>query len=168
MKYSSQVSKIGILVPFKRKVFDLESDVDVAIISSNLYDLIMGYIHGYQMELRENRKSVSTYELEKYHKFLEYGAIGWMRPDSTTNLFPSKGLEEGLVRFFYDSISYGRSEAGDYKVNAAHSRATGTLKATRCADSNRLELNFKLEQTMPMQIKPSVTNPTIADVYQTD
>ena len=40
-----------------------ESDIDIAIISPALYERIMGYIHDYQMELRENRKAVSYEEL---------------------------------------------------------------------------------------------------------
>jgi hypothetical protein len=109
-------AKLG-FSPFKRKAFDLESDVDVAIISSALYERIMVSIHGYQMELRENRKSVSTIELDKYHKFLEYAAIGWMRPDLLPTSFRVSQLKRDWFDFF-DSISHGKSEAGNYKVNA--------------------------------------------------
>jgi len=107
-------AKLG-FSPFKRKPFDLDSDIDVAIVSAKLYDTIMDSIHGYQMDLRENRKAVSTYELEKYHKFLEYGAIGWMRPDLLPSSFRIAQLKHDWFDFF-KSISHGRSEVGNYKV----------------------------------------------------
>ncbi len=103
--------------PRKRKTFDYDSDIDVAIISPELYDKIMSYIHGYQMELRENRRAVSIRELEKYHQFLEYGAIGWMRPDLLPTSFRIREVKEDWFDFF-DSISYGKSEVGNYKVTA--------------------------------------------------
>lgn len=109
-------AKLG-FSPYKQKMFDYESDVDVAIISSELYDRIMSSIHKYQMELRDNRKAVSYDELKGYHKFLEYGAIGWMRPDLLPTSFRVNELKRDWFDFF-DSISYGKSEVGNYKVAA--------------------------------------------------
>lgn len=109
-------AKLG-FSPFKRKAFDLNSDIDVAIVSAKLYDRIMESIHSYQMELRENRKAVSSRELEMYHKFLEYGAIGWMRPDLLPTSFRVADLKRDWFDFF-NSISYGKSEVGNYKVTA--------------------------------------------------
>ena len=77
----------------------------------------MGYIHEYQLELRENRKVVSERELGGYHQFLEYGAMGWMRPDLLPTSFRVKDLKDGWFEFF-KSISYGSSAVGNYKVNA--------------------------------------------------
>lgn len=109
-------AKLG-FSPLKHKLFDYESDVDVAIISSDLYDRIMSYIHDYQMNLRENRKAVTDKELSGYHKFLEYGAMGWMRPDLLPASFRVDELKRDWFDFF-DSISHGKSEIGNYKVNA--------------------------------------------------
>ncbi len=109
-------AKLG-FSPFKKKLFDYESDVDVAIISGDLYEKIMANIHEYQMALRENRKAVSVDELKAYHKFLEYGAIGWMRPDLLPTSFRVSELKKDWFEFF-DSISYGKSEVGNYKVTA--------------------------------------------------
>jgi hypothetical protein len=89
--------------------------VDVAIVSSRLYERIMSSIQDYQMALRENRKAVSSHELEHYHKFLEYGAIGWMRPDLLPSSFRVCELKRDWFDFF-DSISHGKSEVGNYKV----------------------------------------------------
>ena len=106
----------------KRKPFDYDSDIDVALISAKLYDHIMSSIHTYQMELRENRKAVSDEELKQYHKFLEYGAIGWMRPDFLPTSFRVSDLKREWFDFF-DSISYGKSEVGNYKVTAGAFRS---------------------------------------------
>jgi hypothetical protein len=109
-------AKLG-FSPHKRKVFDYDSDIDVALISSALYDRIMSFIHEYQMQLRENRKAVSDRELRDYHRFLEYGAIGWMRPDRLPTSFRGQDLKTDWFDFF-DSISHGKSEVGNYKVTA--------------------------------------------------
>lgn len=109
-------AKLG-FSPFKNKLFDLDSDIDVALISATLYDRIMSFIHDYQMELRENRKAVSDRELMRYHQFLEYGAIGWMRPDLLPTSFRVDELKHDWFDYF-DSISHGKSEVGNYKVAA--------------------------------------------------
>jgi predicted nucleotidyltransferase len=109
-------AKLG-FSPHKEKLFDYDSDIDIAIISAQLYDRIMSFIHDYQMELRENRKAVSFDELKGYHKFLEYGAIGWMRPDLLPTSFRVNELKSDWFDFF-DSISHGKSEVGNYKVTA--------------------------------------------------
>ncbi|MBY6346139.1 hypothetical protein E5C31_09230 [Providencia rettgeri] len=109
-------AKLG-FSPFKKKNFDLDSDIDVALISSDLYDRIMSYIHDYQMELRQNRKATTIRELQRYHKFLEYSAIGWMRPDLLPTSFRVTELKKDWFDFF-DSISNGKSEVGNYKVTA--------------------------------------------------
>jgi len=51
-------AKLG-FSPHKQRPFSYDSDVDVAIVSTALYERIMGYIHEYQMQLRENRKAVT-------------------------------------------------------------------------------------------------------------
>lgn len=109
-------AKLG-FSPHKRKPFDYDSDIDVAIISAALYDRVMSSIHNYQMELRENRKAVSFDELRGYHRFLEYGAIGWMRPDLLPTSFRVNQLKREWFDFF-DSISNGKSKVGNYKVTA--------------------------------------------------
>jgi len=109
-------AKLG-FSPHQRKPFDLDSDIDVAIISAELFERIMQSIHGYQMQLRENRRAVHENELGMYHQFLEYGAIGWMRPDKLPTSFRVQEMKREWFDFF-KSISYGKSEVGNYKVTA--------------------------------------------------
>lgn len=107
-------AKLG-FSPHKRKQFDYDSDIDVAIVSAQLYEKIMLWILDYQLQLRANRRAVSDRELSQYHKFLEYGAMGWMRPDLLPTSFQVDALKDEWFDFFR-SISHGRSEVGNYKV----------------------------------------------------
>ena len=109
-------AKLG-FSPQKKKTFDYDSDIDVAIVSTDLYDRIMESIFEYQMQLREARRAVSADELKRYHKFLEYGALGWMRPDLLPYSFRMNDLRTEWFAYF-ESISYGLSEVGNYKVTA--------------------------------------------------
>lgn len=130
--------------PRKRKIFSYDSDIDVAIISSTLYDEIMSSIHGYQMELRENRRAVSITELDGYHKFLEYGAIGWMRPDLLPTSFRIKEIKKDWFDFF-DSISHGKSEVGNYKVTAGAFKSYAHLEKYTLSGLQSLRSKIQLE-----------------------
>ncbi len=55
--YITGSAKLG-FSPFKRKAFDLDSDVDVALVSPKLFELIMADIADYQMQFRKNRRVV--------------------------------------------------------------------------------------------------------------
>lgn len=114
--YISGSAKLG-FSPHKLKLFDLESDIDVAIVSISLYEKIMHYIQEYQMNLRSFRRSVSEREINMYHNFLEYVAIGWIRPDKLPYSFQVNELKSDWFDFF-DSLSYGKSEVGNHKVSA--------------------------------------------------
>lgn len=103
--------------PFKLKAFDYDSDIDVAIISPLLFDRYMDIISEFQNKYRKARATVSERELKMYHEFLEYVAIGWIRPDKLPLSFQMKDLKDEWFDFF-KSISYGKSEVGNYKVAA--------------------------------------------------
>ena len=104
---------------FKQKQFDLDSDVDVAIISNPLFDKFMVLISDFQWRKRNRNITLTTKETEDYHRFLEYPAIGWLRPDllPLSIRFDSKKLKDNWFSFF-QSISNNNSEVGNYKVSA--------------------------------------------------
>lgn len=135
-------AKLG-FSPHKRKIFDFDSDIDVALISSTLYDQLMDFIHDYQMELRENRKAVSTDEIRRYHKFLEYSAIGWMRPDLLPTSFQVDQLKNNWFAFF-DSLSHGKSEVGNYKVTAGAFKSYGHLERYAVSGLRSLKTNLQI------------------------
>lgn len=114
--YITGSGKLG-FSPFKNKVFDYDSDIDVAIVSGSLFDEIMSEISSYQMRLRQNRDVIHINELKMYHSFLEYTALGWIRPDKLPLAFQMKAIKDDWFEFF-KSISYGKSEVGNYKVSA--------------------------------------------------
>jgi predicted nucleotidyltransferase len=114
--YITGSAKLG-FSPFKQKLFDYDSDIDVAIVSPQLYEKMLEPIYYYQMELRKARKSITVTELKQYHDFLEYTAIGWIRPDKLPLSFGVDILKQEWFDFF-KSISYGKSEIGNYKVSA--------------------------------------------------
>lgn len=131
--------------PHKLKAFDMESDIDVAIISSKLYEEIMNSIVSYQMELRDNRMAVTSREIERYHKFLEYGAIGWMRPDLLPSSFTIKDLRERWFNFF-DSLSNGRSEVGNYKVTAGAFKSYWHLENYTMSGLEKIQNRYKVKE----------------------
>ncbi len=135
-------AKLG-FSPHKKKPFDLDSDIDIALISSVLYDRMMDFIHDYQMELRENRKAVSSVEIKGYHKFLEYSAIGWMRPDLLPTSFRVEELKTEWFAFF-DSISHGKSEVGNYKVTAGAFKSYGHLERYTVSGLRSLKTNLQI------------------------
>jgi predicted nucleotidyltransferase len=107
-------AKLG-FSPHKGTEFSYDSDIDVAIISPDLFESVMGHIYKFQVDLRRSRRAVDERELAMYHEFLEYVAIGWIRPDKLPLSFKIKELKTSWFEFF-NSLSYGRSEVGDYKV----------------------------------------------------
>jgi len=103
--------------PHKGTVFSYDSDIDVAIVSVHLFDLMMEKIRCYQMQLRKSRIAVTEKEVKRYHSFLEYSALGWIRPDLLPDSFDVGDIRESWFDFF-KSISNGNSEVGNYKVSA--------------------------------------------------
>ena len=114
--YITGSGKLG-FSPFKLKNFDYDSDIDVAIISPMLFESIMRDIASYQMSFRKARTVVRESELSMYHDFLEYVALGWIRPDKLPISFQMKTFKSDWFNFF-QGLSYGKSEVGNYKVNA--------------------------------------------------
>ena len=141
--FISGSAKLG-FSPFKRRAFDLDSDIDVAIVSAELYDRMMSYIHSFQMALRGNRKAVSERELGMYHKFLEYSAIGWIRPDLLPTSFRVQELKRSWFSFF-ESISHGHSEVGNYKVSGGAFKSYSHLESYTLSGLQSLRSRIQLE-----------------------
>jgi hypothetical protein len=97
-------------------MFSLDSDIDVALVSEKLFEEFIEIARCYQMQLRGSRRSVTEYEQRMYHEFLEYSVLGWIRPDKLPTSFQVILAKDGWFEFF-KSLSYGRSEVGNYKVN---------------------------------------------------
>lgn len=97
--------------------FSYDSDIDVAIVSEELYDRYLRHVRKFQYDMERSRERLVERDYSNYVKFLKYMAKGWMRPD----LLPTtiEGLDIKTEWFdFFKSISYGNSEVGNYKVSA--------------------------------------------------
>ncbi|EKS6735584.1 hypothetical protein OR233_004058 [Enterobacter asburiae] len=114
--YITGSAKLG-FSPHKKKEFDYDSDIDVALVSPVLFEKIMSDISEFQLQFRKNRGAVQQQELRMYHKFLEYVAMGWIRPDKLPYSFQMKRFKDDWFKFF-NSISNGKSEVGNYQVTA--------------------------------------------------
>lgn len=128
--------------PLKETKFSYDSDIDVAIVSESLFDQYMEHIRKYQMEVRRARNSLTEREISEYHTFLEYIAIGWMRPDKLPLSFQIGVLKCNWFAFF-ESLSHGKSEVGNYKVSGGVFKSYRHLEAYSM--SGMKELKRKLE-----------------------
>jgi predicted nucleotidyltransferase len=119
-------AKLG-FSPRKKTIFSLDSDIDVAIKSTALFEHFLEETREYQMNLRDSRKPITELELSSYHKYLEYIAIGWIRPDKLP-LALRQGQSKRDWFDFFNSISYNKSEVGNYKVSAGVFRSANHLE----------------------------------------
>jgi hypothetical protein len=132
--------------PHKRTEFSFDSDIDVAIVSEPLFDGFMDIIREYQMELRRNRRAVSNPELDTYHTFLEYVALGWIRPDKLPLSFQLKDRKDNWFSFF-NRISHGRSEVGNYKVTAGVFKSMRHLELYQISGLEEIKTSLQLGTT---------------------
>ena len=104
--------------PYKFTEFSFESDIDVTICNENLFEQYFELISDYTYKLRYREIFLRRDQYNQYIKFLKYFSTGWMRPD----LLPSNTVEfiEMRERWddFFKTISYGKSEVGNFKVKA--------------------------------------------------
>lgn len=89
--------------------FTIESDIDIAIVSTRLFEKSWGSIHDFNIELT-NRTGNQD---KKYGQFIDYLFKGWIRPD----LFPFKYPLKTEWFDFFKSISY--KNYGPQKITGA-------------------------------------------------
>ena len=102
----------------KETDFDYNSDIDVVIVNEKLFEEYFSKICDYQYQFDRQYKSIHLSEMNKYSTFLKYLVKGWMRPDKLPNSFKVDLLRNEWFDFF-ESISYNKSEVGNYKVAGA-------------------------------------------------
>lgn len=79
-----------------------------------------------------------------YHTFLEYTALGWMRPDQLPLSFQVNELKDDWFDFFA-SLSYGRSKVGNYKVSAGVFRSYRHLELYILGGLEELKTTIQIE-----------------------
>jgi predicted nucleotidyltransferase len=102
---------------YKNSEFDYDSDIDVVIVNEKLFEEFYFKITEYQYKLDRLYRTVNMKELKIYSEFLRYLVKGWMRPDKLPTSFQVNLLKTEWFDFF-DSLSSGKSEVGNYKVTA--------------------------------------------------
>jgi hypothetical protein len=138
-------AKLG-FSPFKSTAFSAESDVDVAIVSPDLVMKVDRYIQNLQYAIRSSSVNLSLRQNGSYHKFLEYRAMGWVRPDKIPNAPPTSQFKEDWFDFF-TSISYGKSEVGDFKVSAGVFLSQQHLERYCLETAEKTQLRLRIEKT---------------------
>ena len=110
-------SKFG-FSPYKFTDFSLESDIDIVIFDEKLFESYFELISEYQYKVKNQIIRLNTCQFKKYMKFIRYFIRGWMRPDLLPqNTLDFKEIKDNWDEFF-KSISYSKSEVGNYKVKA--------------------------------------------------
>lgn len=133
--------------PPKRTEFSYDSDIDVAIVSPELFDRVMERIRVYQMELRAARATLNQKEIDRYHSFLEYTALGWIRPDMLPASFQLGDFRADWFGYFA-SISNGMSEVGNYKVSAGVYRSYRHLELYIVSGLQSVKRAVEIERTL--------------------
>lgn len=127
-------AKLGFSIsPLKLwKPFDDESDIDMVIVSPEVFDKFWKELYDFNIELTDR----SEEEDRQYHRFLSYFFKGWLRPDMFP--FSYSGRTEWFE--FFKSISYG--DYGDHKIGGAVFRKHGFYEGyhTRNIGAIRLEV----------------------------
>lgn len=109
-------AKLG-FSPLKNTIFSLDSDIDVAIVAPGLWETVFELGLALEYKIRASQVSFHRDQWEKYHSYLRYGAIGWVRPDLIPHKGPMRNFKQEWFDFF-TSLSNDNSEVGNYKVSA--------------------------------------------------
>ena len=100
----------------KDSVFSPESDIDVALVNDNLFEWYYTNICNYQYDIEKGNITMTQFEKTQYELFLKYLIKGWMRPDKLPPKLKIRSMKQDWFDFF-NSISYGKSSVGNYKVS---------------------------------------------------
>lgn len=113
--------------PMKKTEFSLDSDIDVAIVSPALWEHVSDLGLKLEYRLRASEVSFHKHQWKKYHDYLRYGALGWVRPDLIPQKPPMVEFKQQWFDFF-NSLSNDRSEVGNYEVTAGLFRSQTHLE----------------------------------------
>lgn len=100
----------------KDSTFSLESDIDVVLVNENLFESFYYNICEYQYGIDNGLVTTTQEERTVYNQFLKYLVKGWMRPDKLPPKIQNSAIKSEWFNFF-ESISYGKSPVGNYKVS---------------------------------------------------
>ena len=87
----------------KDSTFSLESDIDVVLVNENLFESFYYNVCEYQYGIDNGLVTITQAERTVYNQFLKY-------------LVQNSAIKSEWFNFF-ESISYGKSPVGNYKVS---------------------------------------------------
>lgn len=104
-------AKLGFSIarPKLWKPFNDESDIDMVVVSENVFDRLWEEISDLNISLYDR----SEQDDQKFNSFLKYFFRGWIRPD----LLPLRYHKTQMWFEYFRSISY--KEFGSYKITGA-------------------------------------------------
>lgn len=131
--------------PLKRTEFTLDSDIDLAIVAPDLWERV--YALGIEVEYARRSSHIYFHidQLSRYQRYLQYMAIGWVRPDLMPNFRDMKGFKQDWFDFF-QSLSFDQSEIGNYKVTAGIFRGHQYLERYSVDSMRQIRENAKIQQ----------------------
>ena len=129
----------------KNTLFSYDSDIDVVLVNEALFDYYYEKICDYQYQMDNYHKLISLEEKKEYADFLRYLIKGWMRPDLLPVSFKVDFLKNEWFDFF-KSVSYNKSEVGNYKVAGGLYKNYKYLEKYYSININSFYKKLKLER----------------------
>lgn len=138
-------AKLG-FSPHKLTDFSTNSDIDIAIVSSELIEAIDAKIADLQYRIRASLVSLSSHQNDQYNEYLRYRAIGWVRPDKIPFSSPTEQFKKDWFEFF-SSISFDKAEVGNYKVSAGVFLSQQHLELYCLETAEKIRSRLQIEQS---------------------
>ena len=120
--------------------FSAESDIDVALVNEQLFEFYYKEICAYQYDKSKALFTTTQDEEKLYFRFLKYLVRGWMRPDLLPTRVQIATVKNNWFDFF-NSISHGRSNVGNYIVTG------GVFKSYQYLERYYVESLSKVKKT---------------------
>lgn len=102
---------------YKKTQFSMDSDIDVSIVSADLFEKYVKTVSDLQYQIDRGKVRLTKKEMDRYNIFLKYLVKGWMRPDLLPPIMDDYLNQDNWFEYF-KSISYGKSQVGNYKIAA--------------------------------------------------
>jgi len=133
--------------PHKGTNFSLDSDIDIAIVAPGLWEKI--YLLGMDVEHARRLFHISFHskQADNYQKYLQYMAIGWVRPDLMPYALEMRTFKDDWFEFF-KGLSHDGSEVGNYKVTAGVFRAHDHLERYSFSSMRQIRKSLLLKKEM--------------------
>ena len=115
--------------------FNCSSDIDIAIISNNLFERYWSEL----LDFNIHTESRTEEDQKIYYKFLEYLFRGWIRPDK----FPFKFEGKNDWFDFFRALTIEFNKIGNHKIAAGIYKSFDTFELYNIENINRIRKQIK-------------------------